>query len=807
MNEITIATHSRRVVDRPPMSTSASSSRVYPTTSTSRTRRSARTHQPSGVKHHHRRHASAAAAFNDADQSRVDDASTTRSSLDDVDESTRTALARALSSVNAVRSGTREAFDALDQRAVSSALKALVDGGVRGTTPVDVQDEDEDVGGVGDRYRSASSSSSPSSGGRVSPSGVKRACALIREVEAASLERACATAVTPAAMEYVARAGSSIRGDATVTLAVTRAFYTVAKKGRGATSEAHATLRTYTDVIASLSRCAVEARESGAVRQTPSAVEIWLMLRATPLRLDGAAYAAGVGAYVSEGRTGEAERLLRDMTADGVRAGPRLFNALIAGYGREKNLRGIETSAMAMRTLGVVPNQATWGAKVYAYVNCGRLDLALDALEQGIRFSPKPERRPGVRAYTALVQGLARAGRVSDADEVIRRMARDGVKPNAYTYSTLIDGLVRGAQLGLAETALAEMRRAKIKPTVVTYNSLLKGLVRSMSDEERQQEDVLHRARGIFADMRADGLTPDLVSYNTLVDACIDAHAPNEAWNVLREISDSGLKPDVVTYTTLLKYFAQVGDDSATRWVVKEMDADQNVVQDVGVYNCLISAYAKRGDMSRALETLETMQEKRIKPIVSTYGALVEGYIRLGDVREALNLYNKCVNSSRISPDARMRKSIVYGCGLHGMSDVAECLIADLQATGPEGAKEAKRLYFVLKAATEDGANGGGVRRRRGGGKRNLQSSSSSSLKSDRLTRIESESARRPLANDGEDDGVPSASQAAAANRGLEMWKFWLGLPNNYYEARADDANDSSDASPLGDAPARYGDS
>jgi pentatricopeptide repeat protein len=233
------------------------------------------------------------------------------------------------------------------------------------------------------------------------------------------------------------------------------------------------------------------------------------------------------------------------------------------------------------------------------------------------------------------------------------------------------------------------------------------------------------------------------------------------------------------------------------------MDADPNVVQDVGVYNCLISAYAKRGDMPRALETLETMQEKRIKPIVSTYGALVEGYIRLGDVREALNLYNKCVNSSRISPDARMRKSIVYACGLHGMSDVAECLIADLQATGPQGAKEAKRLSFVLKAATADGANGGGVRRRRGGRKQNQSPSS----KSDRLTRItESETVRRPLANDGDDDdGVPSTT--TASNRGLEMWKFWLGLPNNYYEARADDANDSSDASPLGDAPARYGDS
>ena len=50
-------------------------------------------------------------------------------------------------------------------------------------------------------------------------------------------------------------------------------------------------------------------------------------------------------------------------------------------------------------------------------------------------------------------------------------------------------------------------------------------------------------------------MAPDLVTYNTLIDACIDAQEPAEAWNVLREISQSGLKPDVVTYTTLLKYF------------------------------------------------------------------------------------------------------------------------------------------------------------------------------------------------------------------------------------------------------------
>jgi len=667
------------------------------------------------------------------------------------DDATR-ALASALSSVNAVRSGARDRFDALDARAVEEALRALVgrDGRADG--------EEATTGrGRGDARDAAAR--------------VKKACALIREVESACVTRGCETAVTPRAMEAVARAGCAIRGDATTTLAVVRAFYTIAKKGKGATSPSHATVRTYTDVIAALSRCAAESRSSGAARTTPSPVEVWLMLRATPLRLDGAAFAAGVGAYASEGRIEEAEKLLREMTAEGVRAGPRLFNTLIAGYGREKNLRGVEASSMAMRTLGVTPNQATWGAKIFAYVNCDRLDLAADALEQGIRFSPRRERRPGVEAYTALVQGFARAGRLMEADELLRRMSRDGVEPNVYTYSTLIDGLAKGAQMDLAETAFAEMRRAKIKPSVVTYNSLLKGVVRGSTDSECARE-VLSRASALFERMREDGVAPDLVTYNTLVDACINAREPTEAWNVLREISESGLKPDVVTYTTLLKYFVQVGDDSATQWVLSEMETDPAVVQDVGVYNCLINAYARQGDMARALETLDSMLAKDIVPNIATYGTILEGYVRVGNVSEAVRVYDACKQTNGLSPDARMRKSLIYGCGLYGMSDVADCIIADLQSTGPEGAKEARKLHFVLQAAAGSDASSSAaspVRRRRRPAKKRPATTASGV-------------ASTSTTND--DDRLLEQTQSPEWNRGLEMWKHWLGLPNSYYADR-----------------------
>ena len=86
----------------------------------------------------------------------------------------------------------------------------------------------------------------------------------------------------------------------------------------------------------------------------------------------------------------------------------------------------------------------------------------------------------------------------------------------------------------------------------MTYNSLLKGVVRGIGKADRTDE-VLRRAREMFDRMRDDGVPPDLVTYNTLIDACINARAPAEAWNILREISESGLKPAVVTYTTLLK--------------------------------------------------------------------------------------------------------------------------------------------------------------------------------------------------------------------------------------------------------------
>ena len=119
---------------------------------------------------------------------------------------------------------------------------------------------------------------------------MKKACALIREVESA-----CVTVVRDGG-EAESDGGGGASGvrdtrrrDDDVR-SVVRAFYTRAKKGKGATSPSHATVRTYTDVIAALRRCAapVEALDrSGEDDVEPGGGDV--DVRATPAGCLGAA--------------------------------------------------------------------------------------------------------------------------------------------------------------------------------------------------------------------------------------------------------------------------------------------------------------------------------------------------------------------------------------------------------------------------------------------------------------------------------------------------------------------------------------
>ena len=472
------------------------------------------------------------------------------------------------------------------------------------------------------------------------------------------------------------------------------------------------TLRTYTDLITALSKRELQRRnrrsrqrfgddkehhdntdvDAASGNRTSDAIDLWRALSTADtdddaLVPDAQAYTAAVGAFMAHGMVTEGDALVREMNRRGVAAGARLYNTLIAARGRLGDIDGVRAAERAMRDAGVRPNAATHGSRVAAYVRCGELELAERALRSGM--GDRDEAKPTVHAYTALVQGLSRAGKVDEAREWIREMRRRRVPPNAHTYSTIVDALVRRGDVGGAEAVVEEMREDGVEPTAVTYNTLLKSCVSNRVDEKESTMDStsvssptspmtsskggddasstsssreetervnLDRARRVLESMRAAGVDTTVVTYNTLIDACIKNGEPTEAtMGVLGALVAAGHRPDVVTYTTLLKHFGKDGDVVAARWLMGEMRNDPGVRTDATAFNCLVDALCRKGLFAEAFGQVLAMIESGLSPDLNTFGAFMDGYARCGDVDGARALYATMTGRSESSRDGVWR--------------------------------------------------------------------------------------------------------------------------------------------------------
>ena len=634
------------------------------------------------------------------------------------------------------------------------------------------------------------------------------------------------------------------------------------------------TLRAYTDVVSGLTKAEarknrVRSRSAGGettsdrsrsdtatraasdtAASDTAAISTWKSLVAASredasLTPDGAAYTAAVAAYLSAGRAKEADRLVREMTRANVSAGPRLYNVLIAARGRAGDARGVRAAEAQMRASGVRPNAATHGARVYAYARCGELDLAEKALRAGMR-AKEPASRPTVRAYTAMVQALARAGRADEANGWVREMREAGCAPNAHTYTAIVDGFARAGNPAGAEATVDAMRADGVAPTAVTFNALLKAYTRREEsgkegyvdedgdvhldgdvDSSAPNSPNLEDVRRVLESMRAAGVDATVVTYNTLIDACAEAGEPTEAmFRVLSALVAAGHRPDVVTYTTLLKHFSREGDVVAARWLMREMESDAAATPDAPAFNALVDALCRAGLTEEATTTLARMRAGGCAPDVGTYGALMDGFTRARDWASAASLYAAlerrgedpdgrgwrlggegadretqssetfdAVEPTAPEPDARMRAALAAACGraggaAAGAAAEAERLIASVAAR--PGAGAAAEAAELRQRWRRELAGAGATRGR------------TTVLDKKKIQKRRQSQSQMQSASAGNAAETPEGMDAVAAAAAAASVAGGGGVARSDADSRADDASDATraDRPVAGPAPA-----
>ncbi|KAJ0983921.1 hypothetical protein J5N97_002277 [Dioscorea zingiberensis] len=343
--------------------------------------------------------------------------------------------------------------------------------------------------------------------------------------------------------------------------------------------------------------------------------------------------------------------------------------------------------------------------------------------------------KPDSRIYTTLMKGYMNEGRVDDVVRMISAMRREedpASLPDHVTYTTVISALVKAGAMDRARRVLDEMSLAGVPANRITYNVLLKGYCQRLQ---------LNEAKELAREMAENKeIEPNVVSYNILIDGCILFDDSTGALAYFNEMRERGIAPTKVSYTTLMKAFALSGQPKLAHQVFEEMEKDPRVKVDRVAWNMLVEGYCRLGLLEEGKKVVEKMKESGLQPDVATYGSLANGIALARKPGEALLLWNEVQErregSPPLKPDEGLLDALADVCVRAAFFRKALEIVACMEECGisPNRAKY-KRIYVEMHS-------------------RMFTSKHASRARQDR--RVE-------------------------RKRAAEAFKFWLGLPNEYY--------------------------
>jgi pentatricopeptide repeat protein len=291
--------------------------------------------------------------------------------------------------------------------------------------------------------------------------------------------------------------------------------------------------------------------------------------------------------------------------------------------------------------------------------------------------------------------GLALAldifGKLSEPTKASSRTGR-ALEKDAVSYNTIIKALTNNGRYDEAIKVFYEMKRSGVKPDKYSYTSLVKAVLAQDSIEE------------FLYDMRDQGVAPDTMTFNTIIRNLCEQRKLAAARKVVTMMEESGVSPDSWTYGYLMTGLTEYGNPSAALTLFETACADSRTVgvtENVFLYTTAMTAAAKIGDYSRALELLSRMKALGIKPNMKTMTTLVGACLAGGKPELAVDIYRRIRN-----PDAYALTQGLIALAAAGNLEECLAMLADRKSlAGKLNGKRLNQVYEVMIKNAIDSGN------------------------------------------------------------------------------------------------------
>ncbi|ORX97667.1 hypothetical protein K493DRAFT_406876 [Basidiobolus meristosporus CBS 931.73] len=331
-------------------------------------------------------------------------------------------------------------------------------------------------------------------------------------------------------------------------------------------------------------------------------------------------------------------------------------------------LRGLDYEGAWQSFVNLVQTRGKYHVPLDCLVDLIRLVLdhktdnlrRLQQLSQLVDYlSETRETLPTLEDYTLVMRYFGKHGhRFGESSELSKtvlkqmlylyqEMVAKSIPIDHTTYNALIKGLCKNARVSQAMELYRHMLDSKVTPTVATYNTLLSTYTKSSK---------LHKALELYDEMKGMGLVGDTVTYTTLINGLLKIHEYRRAMEVYKEMVDKKVRLNVITYTTLINGHVKQGNISEAMKVYSDMVANE-ISPNVVTYNVLINGQMRDDNLEAAMELYRDMLAHSIAPTVITFNTLIEGFVRIKDVESVTKLYRDML-FLKIQPTEVTRRTI-----------------------------------------------------------------------------------------------------------------------------------------------------
>ncbi|XP_023636323.1 pentatricopeptide repeat-containing protein At4g01030, mitochondrial [Capsella rubella] len=351
-----------------------------------------------------------------------------------------------------------------------------------------------------------------------------------------------------------------------------------------------------------------------------------------------------VSSYTRFGYVDDAMRLLEEMETYDLKPDIVTWNSLLSGYafiGLSRNAFGI---LKRLQIAGLKPNTSSISSLLQAVAEPRLLKLGKAMHGYVIRNQLWYD----VYVETTLIDMYIKTDCLHYARMVFDMMD----EKNIVGWNSLISGHSYAGLLKDAEALMSRMEKEGIKPDAVTWNNLVSGYANWGKTD---------KALAVIGKMKENGVIPNVLSWTAILSGCSKNGNFRNALKVFTKMQEEGVSPNTATISSLLRILGclsllQSGKE------VHSFCLRNNLIHDAYVATALVDMYAKSADLQSATEIFCGIKNK---PLAS-WNCMIMGYAMFGREEEGIAIFTAMLEAG-IEPDAITFTSVLSVCKNSGL--------------------------------------------------------------------------------------------------------------------------------------------